>query len=196
MSDSIQTAVINGLALRVRFDRQSDRYAHIIECLEGSACRTLFSSVEGSTTDRWPPSPVLQQLHIETRPGLDRELTENAGTIDRKVALLVGMAGRSHWSMSVEPDACEVALVFDVACRISGDEASELGSHYRPELTSSHVLDQRWEFKIRETCTAAICVTGSERIQAAHDCLLCVKPGESRGITARWRYRVDLTIDL
>jgi hypothetical protein len=79
---------------------------------------SLLESVEGTRADDWPPSPPLQSLRIEELDG------------ERRVALLVGMAGRSHWSASVEPVVGEAAVVFDVACR-HPPGAQGLGSRYR-----------------------------------------------------------------
>ncbi len=107
-----------GDGLRATFFWRVDRYAHRLERLEGGAATQLLESIEGSDLDRWPPSPPLQQLMLEQLP--DR----------RPVALLVGMAGANHWSLSVEAEPGDAALVFDVACRIK-DEGARLGSSYR-----------------------------------------------------------------
>ena len=107
-----------GNGLRVDFVWQHDRYAHsIIAIIDGDEL-PLWQSVEGTEQDRWPPSPPLQQLSIEElRPG-------------HRVALLLGMAGKSHWSVSVEPISGRCAFAFDVACRLRHTD-SRLGSVYR-----------------------------------------------------------------
>src|SRR4029450_2825657 len=62
--------------------------------------------------------PPLQNLSIEQlAPG-------------RRVALLVGMSGSSHWSASIESVPGQSAFVFDIACRTTRGGAS-LGSLYR-----------------------------------------------------------------
>jgi hypothetical protein len=43
--------------------------------------------------------------------------------------MLVGMAGNSHWSMSVAVDAGQNKLLFDVACRVH-ERPERLGSTY------------------------------------------------------------------
>lgn len=101
-----------GDGLRATFFWRVDRYAHRLERLEGGAATQLLESIEGSDLDRWPPSPPLQQLMLEQLP--DR----------RPVALLVGMAGANHWSLSVEAEPGDAALVFDVACRIKDEGAA------------------------------------------------------------------------
>ncbi|MFM7073965.1 MAG: hypothetical protein ACKO38_19435 [Planctomycetota bacterium] len=87
------------------------------------AVRSLLESCEGQSGDIWPASPPLQQLLVESRA--------EAG----QVALLVGMAGRSHWSLSVEPLADRIGFRFDAACRLSGPP-EWLGHVWRP----SHLL--------------------------------------------------------
>jgi hypothetical protein len=104
-------------ALSVAFQKRGDRYAHQISCDFPDGPSGLLVSREGTPADVWPPSPVLQSLHIETQ----------ADGI--QTALLVGSAGRSHWSMSVSADASRHRLHFDVACRIH-DAPQWLGSTY------------------------------------------------------------------
>jgi len=78
----------------------------------------VFESIEGTPEEDWPPSPPLQELHLEARPD------------GKQLALLVGMAGTSHWSLSVEFDAAAGTAVFDVACRVKRAPGG-LGSRYR-----------------------------------------------------------------
>jgi hypothetical protein len=103
--------------LRVVFRWRGDRYGHTIERLIDGNWWPLLESIEGTADDDWPPSPVLQSLHIERRPS-------------GPVALLVGQAGSSHWSASVEADWDRSELVFDVACRVTRCD-SQVGSTYR-----------------------------------------------------------------
>lgn len=115
-ADEILTeATVTGSRLALRFERRGDRWTQAIDLVQESLCYALLESVdagpgaaaENSMEAGWPPSPPLQQLLVEDR---------GAGG---RVALLVGMAGRSHWSMSVEAAAGRAALRFDVACRLS-----------------------------------------------------------------------------
>jgi hypothetical protein len=94
----------------VTFRWQHDRFGHTIELVHGQQVDRLLDSVEGTPSDNWPPSPPLQQLHVETRD-------------TNRVGLLVGMAGKNYWSMSVEVDAELKGLFFDVACRVSASSA-------------------------------------------------------------------------
>jgi hypothetical protein len=84
--------------LRIEFFRVSDRYSHRI-LAEG--CEELpvllLESVEGTADNPWPPSPAFQALNIE-----DLNYC-NESTEPSTVAMLVGMSGSTHWSMSVRP---------------------------------------------------------------------------------------------
>jgi len=114
---SLDVLHADGTGLQVQFVWRQDRHAHTISLLVDGCSIPILESVEGSNVDDWPPSPPLQQLSVEEpRP-------------EMQVALLVGMAGKSHWSMSVEPVSDRAALVFDVACR-SPNAVKQLGSGY------------------------------------------------------------------
>jgi hypothetical protein len=105
----------------VEFYLAGDRVAHRVVIQDGDR-RLQWDSVEGDDQQNWPPSPALQSVSIEPIEG-------------RNVALLVGMAGKSHWSMSVDIDPTRRSIRFDVACRIS-TVAESLGSTYRGSRTS------------------------------------------------------------
>jgi hypothetical protein len=112
-----------GAVLRVDFDRAHDRWKHRVslDLPAGSSLVSpvlLFESSEGTSEDDWPISPPLQFVSIETRP---KKLP---------VALLMGMAGGSHWSASIEQHPAEQMLRFDIACR-AGSRPEQLGSRYR-----------------------------------------------------------------
>jgi hypothetical protein len=114
--------------LRIVFVWRRDRYRHTVERRIGGHWTPLLESVEGlaEIRDAWPPSPALQSLHIERRTS-------------GPVALLVGQAGSSHWSASVEADQDSSALVFDLACRIT-QRAGHVGSSYRVLQPDAHSL--------------------------------------------------------
>ncbi len=118
---ALQVIDRDGRGLRVVFQRQADRWTHRIEIIDGAQSCCLLTSVEGTSEQPWPPSPPLQQLSIEERaPG-------------NRVALLLGMAGRSHWSASVECDPASLSLLFDMACRVP-QPPQRLGRCYRTEV--------------------------------------------------------------
>jgi hypothetical protein len=117
-SEIIEAIGNDGIGLRLEFRWQGDRYGHLISRIEpGGDPQRLLDSIEGVTSDAWPPSPPFQSLTLHTLP---------SGVS----ALLVGMAGRSHWSASMEAVPNSAELIFDVACRHS-DLPLHLGSRYR-----------------------------------------------------------------
>jgi hypothetical protein len=120
-------------ALRIEFVRQRDRFVHRIGLVVDDNFSPLLTSDEGDASwgnaapndhirgeidAAWPPSPPFQELRIESRD------------YGQQVALLVGMAGSSHWSASVETDPHAGSTIFDVACRLR-EPARTLGSRYR-----------------------------------------------------------------
>jgi hypothetical protein len=111
-------AELEATGLKIVFARRGDRYAHRIEVWDEDAKTWVIALVsrEGSDEETWPPSPPFQQLHLERRPTGD-------------VVLLVGMAGRSHWSAAVEVCPERKLLKFDVAIRIQAAPA-RLGTAY------------------------------------------------------------------
>ncbi len=170
--------------LAVRFERQGDRHAHVL-----IAAQTMIGqSIEGRNDESWPSSPPLQQLSIE-----------DFGT--GPVALLVGMAGRSHWSMSVETG--EDGSVFDVACRVKG-APEQLGSTYRldgfrlesPEaicLRSIALTNERGELSISwdddETLEKCQLRWDAEN----HRLQIAAVDFSDDAETLRWRYRIRWT---
>lgn len=106
LTEAIEVTLEGGARLLVQFIERGDRLGHLISLAttDGEKVR-LLESVEGAADEDWPPSPPLQNVSFET-------LSDS-----RRVALLVGMAGGSHWSASVEPVPERRGLLFDVACR-------------------------------------------------------------------------------
>ncbi|MFO0899820.1 MAG: hypothetical protein U0836_20510 [Pirellulales bacterium] len=107
--------------MQVGFTWLADRFSHWIAVREGAGWRRLLESVEGEGEAPWPPSPALQELHVETRG--DHSV----------VALLVGRAGPAHWSLSLElaeQSSGGSRLSYDLACRV-GAAPGWLGSTYR-----------------------------------------------------------------
>lgn len=90
--------------LRARFLWADDRYLHRIE-VGAEPTIPVMQTVVRSPTLAWPDDPPLQQLSIETLG-------------DQTVALGVGSAGTSHWSLSIEAiPGPAPALRYDLACR-------------------------------------------------------------------------------
>jgi hypothetical protein len=123
------TRTIRSESFRVDFLPSGDRIAHVVFIASHQRDGEphwieLMRSIESSPEVVWPVSPPLQELHVESRD-------------ERDVALLVGRAGKSHWSASIgferlpgEGDEVSEQLVFDIACRVSAHPEA-LGSEYQ-----------------------------------------------------------------
>ncbi|MBX7074686.1 MAG: hypothetical protein K1X71_16205 [Pirellulales bacterium] len=160
--------------IEIAFVRRADRYAHQIQ-VDGSA---WLESIEGSEVERWPASPPLQELASHSLPAGGAAL------------LLVGMAGRSHWSLSVavagEPDR----LRFDAACR-ANEPPVWLGSTYRLRCGITATSESgRWLLvKANSESRLALEATGAEVVFAAGE--LTIRPTDHSTklpATARWQY--------
>ena len=170
-NEAIEAAGPGGSLLRVDFVWQGDRFGHHISAVNnGSIVIPLLASVEGTASDDWPPSPPLQTLRIETLPD------------GRRAALLVGMAGRSHWSASIETALATAEILLDLACRHSASPKF-LGSRY-------HVpRGGEGRFAVLPDASRLTTVVGSHGI----DLLLEAEMLPSPPATSRWRYRIRLT---
>lgn len=164
------------VGLRVVFVRVGDRVAHRCELLrQGELPQTILESVEGTAAELWPASPPLQQLHVEERAG------------GQRVALLVGMAGRGHWSLVVEPTSDHRGFVFDAACRFSAP-AELLGSTYRWLMPSA-------ECAVTVTMELPPVLASRSTAQLLDDAALRLQwqPATARlPATERWKYCVRL----
>lgn len=152
---TLQAADSNGNGLRIEFFWDGDRYAHRIETLRANKASLLLESCEGNDRDRWPASAPLQQLSIEQRPD------------GCQVALLLGMAGQSHWSASVTATGTDPSLLFEMACRTK-DRSALLCSSYRicgdvQRVASSDKLF-RWPHLALTTSSATIQSAKSEDV--------------------------------
>jgi hypothetical protein len=104
--------LIENGGIAVEFFRSGDRVAHRV-LLKGDL---VAESVEGTPFDDWPLSPPFQEVHFEERDP------------DGRIALLVGMAGRSHWSASVAAEGDGIR--WDIACRVR-EAPTWLGAAYQ-----------------------------------------------------------------
>ncbi|MGV3485720.1 MAG: hypothetical protein ACO1RT_14985 [Planctomycetaceae bacterium] len=115
----------DGLRVRTAFHFEAGRYRHSIDLVRSSDGVLLdaWDATSLSDDDDWPASPPIQQLSLEMIGGTP--------------ALLgVGQAGKSHWSLSVEPvnvDDMRPALKFDLACRCPV-QPRWLGSSYTRQV--------------------------------------------------------------
>jgi len=171
-------------SLTVRFRRAGDRVMHeVIRRLDPTGA-PMLSSLEGDSGDDWPPSPPLQQMDLIERQGPSRVLA------------LVGMAGVSHWSLSVTSDEHQARVTFDVACRIR-DERPSLASSYRLGAGASVLRHERQLMVIRQgeaELRVALDSDFAEQgiIELAGD-RLAIRPAQlptATPATSRWRYTV------
>ncbi len=182
----------DGNGLRVVFYLNNDRWAHTVKIISGSQEFQAIESIEGSDADEWPPSPPLQ------------EWNQHAGEVGAAL-LLLGMAGRCHWSLSVEADPHDGALIFDAACRTTGVPVF-LGSSYRcagrclsvgPQVMDvdseqendiaqgNDIAPRKLHLAMQPIGERAVpLVTGT-------DSLLTINAGDAlAGRTVRWKYRL------
>jgi hypothetical protein len=165
-SEAINARDNDGHCLRVDFIWRGDRYGHVISLIDvAGQPHPLLESIEGAPTDAWPPSPPLQSLSIETLTG------------GRRAALLVGSAGRSHWSASIEPSTDDAALHFDIACRHAATPHC-LGSRYRWLSAAKNVSIRGLDAAVSQEGAAAT-------IQPATIA--------ATGGTTRWKFAIQLT---
>ncbi len=170
----------------MRFHRREDRFAHEVWVADRGAWVQGFASREGSPLDDWPTSPPFQSLNVEIRAG------------ERPVALLVGMAGHSHWSASIELDPAAACVTFDVACRTR--QRGSLGSCYRTLLPLAELQARRAAFAsgdaLAPTLELELCEQiGLARLELAGE-LTRIRAMPSSAIVAaqtiRWGYKVSL----
>jgi hypothetical protein len=187
-NEQLEAKSLTGESLRVEFVRSGDRYGHRLVAVDADGRELLvLDSVEGNAAEAWPASPPLQSLSVESLPD------------GRRVALLVGMAGRGHWSASIEALPGAAAFVCDIACRTTGGEPA-LASSYRLAAPSTAKLfiapDESW---IEVQCKQGDMVISPAREAAAPSILrmlgtesFAIAPLPQKGTTIRWKYRIEL----
>ncbi|MFM8251909.1 MAG: hypothetical protein ACKOBW_09975 [Planctomycetota bacterium] len=170
--------------LHVVFVRLADRIGHRLELQANSQpARVIAESWEGATDDAWPVSPPLQQLHLEDRGG------------GQRVALLVGMAGRGHWSLVVEPTADRRGFLFDAACRLSA-APTQIGSAYRWHVPAADCavelqVESPEALRIRSSSESPAAQSSTPMtLDDSHVTLHWQPPLPSLPATVRWRYQV------
>jgi hypothetical protein len=183
-----------GERLQVRFDWIGDRYEHSVLAHCGDGSVVALRSAEGTSLESWPASPPLQQLSFLDLPD------------SRRVALLVGMAGQSHWSLSVTSGPDE--LVFEAACRVNKrperlcSEYREMAARLRQDANSARfgLFEGKCELSV-----SLLHPNGSSRIITSGDrtAVVCrdappgvqttTGPTSDRPATMRWDYRIRLT---
>jgi hypothetical protein len=85
-----------GRGLRVEFFHLLDRYAHRVLAVGYEELPVLLlESIEGTAAELWPPSPACQAINLNDLQ------QDDASREAPHAAMLVGMSGSTHWSMSV-----------------------------------------------------------------------------------------------
>lgn len=173
----------SGCGLQVVFDWHGDRHSHRIQYVQSDLALDLLHSVEGVGSESWPASPPLQQLSIESRPTGD-------------VGLLLGMAGKSHWSASIEADHVHQRLVFDIACR-TNEPSERLISSYRHMGGHAGTAGTAIEIVFPKVVLLLDVDTSGDSACRAHvDERACsIQPviTGGPGATVRWRYHMGLS---
>lgn len=161
-SEILEAKGADGGILRVEFLWRGDRFGHAISIVNpGGEAELLLESLEGTSADDWPASPPLQSLHRE------------ALADSRTALLLVGSAGRSHWSASVEASASEPGLLFDLACR-PGTPPGWLGCRYRTHAPA----------------TAAVFIESDNAVIQWEASEVRIPPRAIQLPTVRWKYSI------
>lgn len=161
LGTSLTAIDATGRGLRVTFTKRGDRWSHEIARIDGDQVTTLLTSLEGSAADAWPASPPFQELSRETLPD------------GRDVLFLIGRAGTSHWSASVEATDDPPQLLFDIACR-HGQTPERLGSDYK-------CIESNVDF---ETSPGTALASADGTLKFAPQRIANQLPG-----TTRWQYR-------
>jgi hypothetical protein len=142
-------------AAQIAFDHLGDRFGHAV-IIAGNAAPIASAaagpsadsrplegfqlvSVEGTPEESWPASPALQQ-----------QLSGEGHFAE--AALLLGMAGSSHWSLAAQVDQ-DGNVVIEVACRLK-QKPVWLGSTYqlprnvRAEWRSDELAEEALEVRL------------------------------------------------
>jgi len=173
----------DGGELRVAFELGGDCYEHEVALIANDKRVQLLSSQVPTENRDWPASPPAQQLTIDSQP-------------DGNVSLLVGQAGRSHWSASVSADQKTGSLTFDVACRVKGSPTF-LGSAY--QLGEEAVWSES-SHCVAATVDSVLIVVQAESPETActiNDGLLRITPTwqpQPKPHTVCWKYTIELAV--
>jgi len=119
---NLSPVILSAAGFRLTLVSCGDRLAHTVGLVLADRVVPLLASLEGASDEDWPPSPPLTTVETPAVSGDTH-------------ALLLGMAGRSHWSAAIKMEEASRCIMFEVACRIK-EPASWLGSSYRTMITA------------------------------------------------------------
>ncbi|MBX9790687.1 MAG: hypothetical protein K2Y37_17355 [Pirellulales bacterium] len=162
-------------SLRVRFVRRGDRFAHFVEQVVDDRAVVLLESIEGTAAEHWPASPPVQELEPAAGPRAGQSLGDQS-----QIVWLIGRAGASHWSASVEALPSGI-VTFDIACRVHS-APDWLGSRYRVHDVPG---GERLSIEPLADCQLASTDGRSELVVVAEIV------GDTLPRTIRWRYRIS-----
>ena len=149
-----------------------------------TSSRTLLHSVPSPKDTAWPPFPPLQELAQECHS-------------DTEVLLGVGMAGKSHWSVSVDrrQPFHPPAMVFDFACRLS-EPPTFLGACWMLgegiDAMPPASLDLPWRIRQNEATIATLSPNSHTSLRLGGTQVKVIPEPES-GVfhgTVRWGFRI------
>jgi len=187
----LETVAVNGASLRCITTRVADRYRLAVEIVTTGEAVAALSSVDAAVDQPWPLTPPWQELHVHA-------------AADGRVLMLVGRAGKSHWSMSVTAEYDRPALIFDVACRLR-EPPDFLGTTYQLSRTDflfrpNSEGEVRTELEIQPTAAGSpslllkvdeIAGAASATIDITDDQLIIRAPQPTQPhATVRWKYRL------
>ncbi len=194
MAAANQDLTLSGQVLEARFFVADDRHVHEISLKTARGNGVILQSIEGTSDEAWPPSPPLQNLTAQ------QGSTSQPLLPGRQVAMLLGMAGQSHWSLAAELVISPEGewLIFDLACRAAA-APQFLGSRYRlgPDArwdaeTDLISLPQR-SARLRADASAAVVrpARSPGEIEIVPR-LAATRLGISFPGTIRWKYSVEV----
>ncbi len=163
-----------------------DRTGHCVWWLENDKPCLIIKSLEGNPSQAWPESSPFQQI-----------VCENVGAGGKAVLLGVGMAGKAHWSATIEGDSMTQAIAMDIACRTAA-VPEHLGSAYwisAPWIATS-ISENSLSLVHPDGITLIVDSIGNTSITVENRKML-VRPSidtahHQRGQTYRWRYVLRL----
>jgi hypothetical protein len=167
-----------GALLRCVFSKIGDRLAHAFFILNSAADNEplgVCTSIEGNECEAWPASPPLQSMSIEQHT-------------TGPVALLVGMAGRSHWSASFAAITDKKKLVVEIACRVGGEPV---------RLGSSYFFGGNGSLLTQVNATQLLCELGEHKLEITTSLLkladaeVCITPPSPWNVKpVQWKYEI------
>lgn len=152
-----------------------DRLAHTVGLVLPQRVVPLLASAEGTPDDDWPPSPPLTT--VETPSGSSHAQ-----------ALLLGMAGRSHWSASIRISQPDLSIEFEVACRIK-EPPAWLGSSYRT-MVAVEMTGPGAQMKVDGQIVRIAAVGGSVHVTPDGLKIGVAPPEGPFPQTVRWNYSI------